>query len=472
MNSAFYKFKRRICRQHLLFSAMLGLAPGLFAFGVMLLFDKLDVVSVPIYLLIGFPVLLTVASFLVSFFVFRPKDRSIAVRLDDELSLGERVQTMLRFDTASEEMVVLQREDTEQRLSAIPVSTIKPARRILRAALSLVLAVSLVIVSLVFPVTAETDAPTEPEIAESEKEMYIVAVRRLIEIVSASFMDETLKAQDLTELESLLSTIEGSDHFSVMKAAAIRVTINVGKNVLAVNTAPLISDELRKSDLELLKSLADSLAELSASAVRKQLRAIRTEVKKGDADEVFKLANGLDAALRNSEAAREDSVCNAFFVFSASLTTMASTGDFSGIEDAVDLLDSAISEPILTQKDNRLTTDRVISELIKLFGITDDDLKEESGEDNPLGDADGGGYEPPEEETETDKIFDGAIGDESGDFPSDDLIYSPDDDAYVTYSELIDRYLAIAEDRILDGIIDEMTAEGIIEYFRALFGSD
>lgn len=125
MNEGFLSFKKKILKEHLTKCLILSISLGLIVFGVLFLLWKLKVISLPIWSVIIIPIALVALSFCGPYFLLKPSDKKIAKRLDHELKLNEKVQTMVDYKDSDEFIACLQREDTENKLKAISLKALK-----------------------------------------------------------------------------------------------------------------------------------------------------------------------------------------------------------------------------------------------------------------------------------------------------------------------------------------------------------
>lgn len=200
----FNKFRRRARRDVWVKSILLGVAAAAFGVGGVLLAAKLA--DFPeLYCLAGLVALPLVWG--ISFAVLRQSDRRLARRMDDELDLRERVQTMVAFADSDDAMVRIQREDTQNRLSEIPTRRLRFSGLALYILLP-VLALGLFAGAVICPSQAAEPAP-EPDPIETSPPRDITewewqALDELIEYVRASEADESImKPGVISALEDL-----------------------------------------------------------------------------------------------------------------------------------------------------------------------------------------------------------------------------------------------------------------------------
>lgn len=200
----FNKFRRRARRDVWIKSSILGVAAAAFCVGGVLLAAKLAGFS-ELYCCAGLIALPAVWG--IAYAVLRQSDRRLARRMDRELDLRERVQTMVAFSESEEDMVRIQREDTQRRLAELPTRRLRFTG--LAAYILLpVLAAALCIGAVICPSGAAEPAP-DPDVVETVPPRDITewewqALDELIEYVRTSEADETvMKPGVITALEDL-----------------------------------------------------------------------------------------------------------------------------------------------------------------------------------------------------------------------------------------------------------------------------
>ena len=72
-------------------------------------------------------------------------------------------------------------------------------------------------------------------------------------------------------------------------------------------------------------------------------------------------------------------------------------------------------------------------------------------------------------ENDNNPSTDGGLGSGDAIYGSDDLIYDPDTNSYVTYGEVLNKYYAKIAELLLDGTLTEEEIEAVNEYFATLY---
>lgn len=237
----FLKFRRKAQRDSLLKIGIISVSVTAGVVGGILLAAKLLSFSM-IYCLFGLvalPVCLAL-----SVMALWDDDERLARRMDREMNLNERVQTMLAFSDSDECIPGLQRQDTEERLAAIP------ARQLTFSGLAFyilfpVLTLGLLTGAILLPAGAEegtlpVEGPEETETQSPPREITEwewQALDELIQDVRESEADGTImKPRTLEALEDLRELLQNGvseDSFSGI----------VGVTVTQINNAEVDANE-------------------------------------------------------------------------------------------------------------------------------------------------------------------------------------------------------------------------------------
>ena len=217
MSGTFLKFKRRRNLIRIIRSALVGTSVGLCTAGVWLILTKLAVIGFePISsLYIGAGLALLTGGIL---FLFSGRsDGSLAKELDSEFDLKARVQTMIAYEGEEGEIISLQREDTEQTLSRVPIKSYKFKRLWIYLVVLLISAATLV-AGLLVKDMRDYVPPEEIEAFELS-DMQRAGLNELIRYVENSSMEEEFRAPIVDELRNLLAALEEITTMPDMQAA-------------------------------------------------------------------------------------------------------------------------------------------------------------------------------------------------------------------------------------------------------------
>lgn len=125
MDKNFKAFKKEVWIEILIKCLSIGLAVAFLAVDAVLL----PCILYGIDLFVLFYILIALGGFVlgggIAFLIFRTNDKKIAMRLDKELNLQERVQTAYTFSGQSSDILDLQRNDASRALGGVSLSSLK-----------------------------------------------------------------------------------------------------------------------------------------------------------------------------------------------------------------------------------------------------------------------------------------------------------------------------------------------------------
>lgn len=223
MSEGFNAFKKRIIKEHLIKTTIIGVSGGLSIFGVLFLLIKREIINLKIWLL----VLITLASVILImaayYFIKKPSDKKIARRLDNTFGLNEKVQTMLDYeDDNNNEIVILQREDTNHILKSMKLSSLRLSIHFVFY-IMLVIGIGLSITSVSVPKVVH-NSPVVPPVEVSETD--IDKIKKLIKHVEASDIYEEMKTKYIAELNMLILELQSDGLTNERIKTYVYTTIN------------------------------------------------------------------------------------------------------------------------------------------------------------------------------------------------------------------------------------------------------
>lgn len=450
----FRKLRRKFHIEALLKGVALGVSVGLIATAATWIAQKRAAAEWNLFFyLLLFAGASIVASAL-GYLVLRPSDKRIAKRLDKRAGLQEKTQTMREFAQESGDMVLLQRQDTEQRLAATPKSAFKPKRLWIYGVVGALACASIVAAAIVPAKTVKPEAkPPEPEYNETDREWDLIALKNLIKEVKDSDMQEAAKTPVVAELESLLADLKLTEKDALMRELVVQTIRDIDDAVEEVNTYREFAESINKSLFPTAQSFSIGLVTGDSSELSKYMTKIRTTLEKSEylSADVKNLSEGIRDTMVNSGVAESDELYQRIYAFTTSLETYAASCDqwederkLYELEIVFTESNQAIGISLEAQKTNADMRDYVIDRLKAIFGITDAEVGELGGS-APLK------LEniPQEEENKDEEGGDGGMG--SGDtlYGSNEEIYDPtyEKDGVlgnrVIYGEVLDKYSAI-----------------------------
>jgi hypothetical protein len=462
MGKGFTKFKRKLGFGAVLRALVFGLSAGAVTVAVLWLLAKLTASEPDFiqYALNGAAV--AAIGLLIMLLILLPTKKRIARRVDRQLALGEKTQTMLEFRKDTSAMAALQREDTDRILLETPRRRVKGVCTWLFALLPVVAALAMVGTILV----PAKEPPEPPPVIENNFAItpwQTQALKDLIEKVKASDMEEEPKEATVKQLESLLIKLGSIKKEPAMKEAVISCIEGIHKAVSEHNTYDLIAEAMFKSPSKDVQDLGGAIDSLQALLIGDWMNNTQTNLTEGTVDPAT-IAAGITQALTLSGVDGENEVSIALLAFTVKLAAMEST-DEETVAPLMTEAEEALNAALFIQATNEEVEDDTIYTLLSIFGIKASEVPEHifNDPDDPRGEED---YEP---EDDLDQIHAGGLGSGEMIFGSDDTIYDPDREAYVTYGEVIGDYYAKISELLVDGKLPAELEDALNDYFAILF---
>ncbi len=479
MQKGFSDFKKHAKRSLLIKCLLCGLASALVCTAVVLLLYKLAVIPLLLWLIVAAvlgPLLLCGG---ICYLVNRDTDKSLAKRIDTEYALGEKVQTMVAFEGDSGDVVTLQRMDTEERLSAMPKKKL-PERRFWVYIASAVLASLMLVTTLIIP--TKTVEPPHYELSEWQA----TALAELIEMVESSDMQEDVKTSVASDLRGLVGALPGAVDDEGARIMALATVYKIDATLKAANAAPEMGAAMLNGSMANFEPLAIPLASLDMDGIAKALSELRRNFGgSGVGDALASLSAELSGILQQSDVMSDNGI---YAVLQAWATELAALGSQAGSYSAAwvqEKLDNCFTyatnellDEVRQQATNKNVGDIVINRLAVIFDIPQSDLPGDEripgqggeGEDDPgnTGKDDDPNQEP-DKKPDDDKINTGGYG--SGDMilGSDDIIYFPDENKFVSYGEVLNAYNNRVLEKLMNSNLSEEEKEYITVYFTQLY---
>ncbi|MBE6559175.1 MAG: hypothetical protein E7661_09250 [Ruminococcaceae bacterium] len=476
-SSGFVRFKKKLRRNALIKSVIFGLSCGILAAAGVVLYQKLTTITPDpmLYLPVGGGV--AILTGLAAFLVLRPSVRKIAQKLDQDLGLGEKVQTMLAYQHEDSDMLRLQREDADRRLLEASARRVRYRHPWLHA-FAPALACALAVVAVITPIKAVEEPPEieEPEIPFELSTWQETALLELIEQVKASKMEASPKSATVAELESLLEALRVTSTEDEMKTIVIAVITNLNRVIREHNSAGSFAAAMKISEHKDVADMAMSMDMLSGLELQETLTTARENLR---TDEVAEPLEAYISALRQMmmsvaelEVPENDGMYEGFGEHLSAMTKLQSqvgqyTRDWiqNQLDDIFETAVDDLSDAMFIQYTNKDVKDTTVARLMEIFELTEDDLPAEEKIQLPAADD-----EPEEEEKdEEDKGSQGGIGNMEILYGSDDVIYDPNTNQYVKYGDVINAYYASVSEKIIDGKIPETLEQFIADYFATLY---
>lgn len=488
MNDDFKKFRSKIIAHAVIESVIAGLSAGLIVVAALLLPLTLTGITVNAGIYVGAGLGMFVIVGGLTFVLIRPTEKRIARRVDTELAMHEKVQTLVAFSSSNEPMAVIQRDDANSRLAAAGTKKIK-FKRAWQCSVASVVAVGLF-------AGAVTVAGINSNVAEAvtKPNLYNIAeLKNLIDTVERSSLDEEAKQLTLNELYDLLDVVfdeETKTTIEIPTSRLVEIVTNAIINIDAAIDTVVTGEPIGNSMYELcvdstLYELGIHIRALSGGTAYSTMAAWNIVLDDDnfnsyDAATVAKAISEYAAQMVVALSASSVSADDALYTILAGLAselgdaanTPAAADDasdakaaiLSAARDAVGKYAPPLRLELQAQSADRQLDWTIYNELQDIFEIADEDMPDigEVYEDTVPGQEGDGGKE------DEDDPSGGGAGRGDALYGSDSLIYDYTTGEQVQYGEVFDRYNSIIVSLINDGRIDEKYIEMINAYLNAL----
>lgn len=496
-------FKRILIRATVLGvikSFLLGLAFALPVYGLLMLLKRFSVLNSESKLsyVISIGIFLVVSA--ITFLALRQTNRTVAIKLDKEHKLSEKVQTMYAFRNQSGPMVDLQRQDANEAIATVK-NKIIGIKRLWIYILCFVLGVGLCLVSFLFnPIPEENDGQdTIPEIPFTATEFQLAALSDLIDYVSGSEMQDPYKANIVLALTTLYTDIQEAETITqrdaVIQTAMNEINIQTDQSSSAVELMNALWSTNARAPRLLAKALnyyewpkssewdrfTEQIQDLREGFIHDQATTEGADEQQiiEDTKNVFLTLNAsILASLQGSGISSEDAL---YIVLTrlASATEvnpdgtrifgMSALAEYivqNGYAKAQRELDGTITglrgeiyRSLSIHKTNTDTGEYAMKTLASIFGVQAPEFKRPELYDSSsgsTGDGDGGGA-------------DGGISGGPS-YGSDDKVYDPFTNRYVEYGVILDKYYSIMFSKLNGESYTDEEKKALEEYFKILYG--
>ncbi len=477
----FYAIKQKLARNALIRSGIIGASVGVTAASTCVFVCTILEKTIPWLYAIGGGVLLGLLVFGILLLCLYPFKRRIARKLDKELGNGEKVQTMVEFETSDEVMPAIQRQDTEYRLSEELPATYTKFKKPWQCIVAGVLALATFGAAAVSTISAMN----QPEIPDDsgtssgviidktpfEIDNYqIAALYELIQYVKDSAMQDEPKAISVAALETLLDQVLAVTTRGEMIIAVQDAIKAVDGAVEAVNTGTELATALEKTGLASLRKLANAIGATDMTRFNQQYAEFGQAFKtlEGAKETIETLAVNMEVALAMSEVDKNDGLYLALVNLKSVLVAQVpDLPDYeqSSWETQIDVLLASATAPFSTalgkQIHNDGVRDYVINKLQEIFGLQDQEMPTVSQDYKPTA-GDGN-----DNDDDTD-LGDGGLGTGDLNFANNELVYDPETGELRPYGEVFAKYYAIYTDAVSQGKIDPNLELILQQYFDKL----
>lgn len=463
------KFKKKIFIETLIKSGVIGVSLALMITGTVMLSLKLNAIDLDVlyYILIfvGTTALLSLASY----FIIKPNKIKIAKRLDKQLDLKQKVETMVTYENEDNIILQLQREDTNEKLASISPKSLKMKFHYVLW-IALVIGLGFSITSLCIPAKAlekndgtdDTEEPLEPDFELTE--WLKTAINDLITYVEGREISTSVKNSYVAELNTLLENLEECEYVSDAKNYALQTIAN-HQTILNDST---ISDDVSRalviSQDRYVFLLAKNLEYINVNNAMLALDNMRYALNEGegfnDAVTSFNtnFKNCIDTYIGDKDANLYRTIYN---LANSMDSCLASENTQTAITNVFATAQTELYQTLSEEYINFETMHYVENELRILFNLAISQVPDNSvpqvGEtedsEGETGDSEGGG---------------GGTGEEI--FGSNDKFFDPIQ-GDVSYGTVIDEYYAKIMAMYEQGLISEEYRDYCIKYFQYLYST-
>ena len=497
----FERIKNRALILNIVKAILIGLTFALPIAGALFLFKRFEVISLGQneIILISIGVFLFVGA--LTFLALRQNSRSIAMRLDREYKLDEKVQTMLVFKDVHSPMTDLQRQDADNAIASVRKVTLG-IKRLWIYILLFVLAVAICTLSFMFNPLPEPPPEPEEEVPFSASELQLAALQELISTVEQSDMQSPYKENIVASLTKLYDEIQLVETVVQRDELLTETFDEIYLQTDQSSSAVEIINSLWLTNAKTLKLLAKALNyyEWPKSGEWESFTEHLTDFREGFVHP--------DAATENSENADEtqivEEIKNILLSSSANITQLLKFNEISTEDELYIVLTKLTSANIENADGTRVYGLEILAQYIETEGytkaqreldstiaaITGDLYKalSQSADNTNTGEramtvlAGIFGVKVPEferpnlQEVSTDSPEDGdgaGAGGGIGGGPtygSDDKVYDPFTNKYVEYGTILDKYYSIMFSKLQDGNYTDEEKKALEEYFKILYG--
>lgn len=473
MGNGFRKFSRKLRAGALWRSIFFGASVGGLLAAALMLLAKLTAAEPDFarYAVIAGVTAVVLAGLM--YLILLPTRRRMAKKIDRALGLGEKVQTMVAFRHDSTDMATLQRQDTDRILTEAPKRKVKGACTWLFVLLPAVACLAMVGTILV-PAAEPDQPPPTVDNAFSFTPWQQQALQDLIDKVKKSDMEAAPREGVVKELESLLIQLKTVKKESTMKEIVIGTIQSIDAIVDDHNTYDLVAQALGNSPMTAVQKMGNSIYSLKPLLIHETMNTLRESMAggEGQADPTITasaLATALTMACDNAHLPADQAVIAALTAFAEGLQAASQTSGDALQEDLDDLFSEstqALNNALAVQAANEQIGLDTVYSLMSIFGISKEDVPEEVFEKAEGVNSAGNEYDDDDDDRE---LNSGGAGSGEMLYGSDDRIYDPVTDAYVTYGEVINRYYAGITEQLVDGNLSPELEEILTDYFAFLF---
>lgn len=253
MSENFNRIKKKYVKIAIIAGIVLGVCCGVALTCVLAIILKRCAVNLMWAVYIPIALALSAGFSAAFYFILRPDDKRLAKKLDRDLNLNQKAQTMVEFRAAEGAMPALQREQADEILGEAAAKR-PDLKWLLKFLFIPVIALALFFAGIFVPArkSAAIDPPYDVTLNQQAE------LKKLIANVQASNLDGTVKTAETEILNRLLLTLQDAKQQSEMRSAVI-TAVAMTDTLIASSNSYLAVDGVFKTS---------TLKELSTAAVR------------------------------------------------------------------------------------------------------------------------------------------------------------------------------------------------------------
>lgn len=474
---SYIKFKKKIVLEVLIKTLAISLSLGLISFSVPFLYYKIKGIEYNLLYLILISIGVCLVTFGLLFLILKPNDVKVAKRLDKELKLNEKVQTMIEYKDKDELMISVQREDTLNILSKTSIKNISMKFGILFFII-IILSMSLTVTSLVIPGYEEPEHVHEfidgvcscGKIEEVEPDYNldnwtVKAILELIEEVKKSSMNDELKQKYISKLNSLITDLETVTLEKDVKALVESTIKYIEVELDKVNTNNEVYTILKESNFNAILQIALQINLLKPNELKLLLESVIITIS-GSSPAINELRPEFLDLLTESNLDKEDNLYKALVTYAEAINNCADKDPSVDVNDRVieavrNNLQPIVDE-ITYQAENKRVAVVVIDGLEAIFKLNDVEIEDSEIDKLPGNDED--------DNKQNNQSGQGGLG--TGDylFGSDDLFFDPEK-GIIKYGDVYFEYYGDLLSKFEDGTLPEELRE-FFDYYFGILGGD
>ena len=474
---SYIKFKKKIVLEVLIKTLAISLSLGLISFSVPFLYYKTKGIEYNLLYLILISIGVCLVTFGLLFLILKPNDVKVAKRLDKELKLNEKVQTMIEYKDKDELMISVQREDTLNILSKTSIKNISMKFGILFFII-IILSMSLTVTSLVIPGYEEPEHVHEfidgvcscGKFEEVEPDYNldnwtVKAILELIEEVKKSSMNDELKQKYISKLNSLITDLETVELEKDVKALVESTIKYIEVELDKVNTNNEVYTILKESNFNVILQIALQINLLKPNELKLLLESVIITIS-GSSPAINELRPEFLDLLTESNLDKEDNLYKALVTYADAINNCADKDPSVDVNDRVieavrNNLQPIVDE-ITYQAENKRVAVVVIDGLEAIFKLNDVEIEDSEIDKLPGNDED--------DNKQNNQSGQGGLG--TGDylFGSDDLFFDPEK-GIIKYGDVYFEYYGDLLSKFEDGTLPEELRE-FFDYYFGILGGD